>query len=73
MSRVCDLTGKRRKIVNLVSHSNKKTKSYQAPNLHKKVIFDPTTGKKVTLRISSQALRTLDKHGSLSSFLKKFS
>ena len=36
MSRVCDLTGKRRLVGNKVSHANNKTKMTQKPNLHTK-------------------------------------
>ena len=44
MSRVCDLTGKRRLVGNRVSHANNKTKMTQRPNLHTKRVFDPVTG-----------------------------
>ena len=71
MSRVCDLTGKRRLVGNKVSHSNIKTKMRQQPNLKSKVIFDPESGQKIRLRLSTQAIRTLDKVGSLSKFLRK--
>ena len=70
MSRVCQLTGKRPITGNNVSHSNRKTKRVFAPNLHKKRFFIPETGKWVTLKISSKALRTINKLG-LFAFLKK--
>ena len=47
MSRVCDLTGKRRQVANKVSHSNIKTKTLKQVNLHTKRVFDPETGKTV--------------------------
>ena len=70
MSRVCQLTGKRPIAGNNVSHSNRKTKRVFAPNLHKKRIFIPETGKWVTLKISSTALRTINKLG-IFAYLKK--
>ena len=71
MSRVCNLTGKRGLVGNKVSHANNKTKMVQRPNLHTKQVYDPITGKKVKLKLSVKAIRTLDKMGSLSKFLKK--
>ncbi len=70
MSRVCQLTGKRPITGNNVSHSNRKSKRVFAPNLHKKRFFIPETGKWVTLKISSKALRTINKLG-LFAYLKK--
>jgi large subunit ribosomal protein L28 len=72
MARTCDLTGKRRQVGNLVSHSNHKTKTKRQVNLHTKRVFDPETGTTVKLRLSVKAIRTLDKIGSLSKFLRKF-
>jgi large subunit ribosomal protein L28 len=72
MSRVCDLTGKRRQVGNKVSHSNVKTKTTKQPNLQTKKIFDPETGKTIRLRLSTHAIRSLDKIGSLSKFLRKY-
>jgi len=72
MSRTCDLTGKRRQVNNKVSHSNIKTKTLKQPNLHTKRIFDPETGQTVKLRLSAKAIKTLDKVGSLSKFLRKY-
>ena len=70
MSRVCQLTGKRPITGNNVSHSNRKTKRVFAPNLHKKRFFIPETGKWITLKISSTALRTINKLG-IYAYLKK--
>ena len=71
MSRVCDLTGKRRLVGNKVSHAKNRTKMRQQVNLHSKKVFDPETGQTVRLRLSTRAIRTLDKVGSLSEFLRK--
>jgi large subunit ribosomal protein L28 len=72
MTRRCDLTGKRRLVGNKVSHAKNRTKMTQEPNLHTKRVFDPESGETIKLRLSTQAIRTLDKLGSLSKFLKKF-
>ena len=72
MARVCDLTGKRRLVGNKVSHANNKNKMTQKPNLQTKRVFDPVTGQTVKLRLSTRAIRTLDKVGSLQKFLKKY-
>ncbi len=63
MSRVCELTGKRPITGNNVSHSNRRTKRRFLPNLHKKRFFIPELDKWVTLKVSSTALRSIDKHG----------
>ena len=72
MARSCDLTGKRRLVGNRVSHSNIKTKMTQKPNLQTKRIYDPESGETIKLRLSTRAIRTLDKVGSLSKFLRKY-
>ncbi|MAF77786.1 MAG: 50S ribosomal protein L28 [Halobacteriovoraceae bacterium] len=72
MSRSCDLTGKRRLVGNKVSHANNKSKMTQKPNLQTKRVFDPKTGQTIKLRLSTRAIRTLDKVGSLSKFLRKY-
>lgn len=72
MSRVCQLTRKKRLIGNKVSHAKNKTKMAQVPNLHMKKVFDPETGKTYRFRLSTQAIRTLDKIGSVSKFIRKY-
>ncbi len=72
MARTCDLTGKRRLVGNKVSHAKNRTKMTQKPNLQTKRVFDPETGETIRLRISTSAIRTLDKVGSLSKFLRKY-
>ena len=71
MSRTCDLTGKRRLVGNNVSHANNKTKNRKQINLHSKKVYDPTTGQTIKLRLTTHAIRTLDKVGSLTKYLKK--
>ena len=46
-----------------VSHSNIKTNRRFNPNLHKKKFFIPEEGKWVTMRVSTSALRTINKKG----------
>ncbi len=63
MSKVCELTGKRVRVGNNVSHANNKTKRKFYPNLQKKRFFLPEENKWVTLKVSTQALRTINKKG----------
>ncbi|GAB5465001.1 MAG: 50S ribosomal protein L28 [Candidatus Kapaibacteriales bacterium] len=70
MANVCELTGKRPITGNNVSHSNKKTKRRFMPNLQKKRIYIPEEDKWVTMKISTRALKTLDKKG-LKAMLKE--
>ena len=72
MARACDLTRKRRLVGNKVSHANNKTKMRQQVNLHNKRVYDPETGETIKLKLSTSAIRTLDKVGSLSAFVKKY-
>ncbi|MCC9136543.1 50S ribosomal protein L28 [Pontibacter silvestris] len=70
MARVCDLTGKRVQVGNNVSHANNKTKRKFYPNLQKKRFYIPEEDAWVTLKVSTSALRTINKNG-ISSVLKK--
>lgn len=70
MSRVCQVTGKRPRIGNNVSHANNKTKRKFYPNLQKKRFYLPEEDRWVTLKVSVSALRTINKNG-LSAVLKK--
>jgi len=70
MSRVCKITGKRPLVGNNVSKSNRRTKRKQFPNLQTKKIFIPELGKTLQLKLSTTALKTIDKTG-LMPYLKK--
>lgn len=59
----CKITGKGPLVGHRVSHSNIKTKHRQQPNMQRKRIWDETTGSWVTLRLSTTALRTIQKNG----------
>ena len=63
MARVCDLTGKRALVGNKVSHSNTKTKRKFYPNLVTKKFFVPEMNEWITLKVSTSALRTINKKG----------
>lgn len=66
MSRICQLTGKRPITGNSVSHSNIKTKRRFYPNLQEKKFFIPELNKWVKLKVSTSAMRTINKRGILS-------
>ena len=70
MSKVCDITGKRPQVGNNVSHSNNKTKRRFNPNLQKKRFYIPEEDKWITLKVSTSALRTINKNG-ITSVLKQ--
>ncbi|SFE44670.1 large subunit ribosomal protein L28 [Thermoflexibacter ruber] len=61
--KVCELTGKKAQVGNNVSHSNNKTKRTFAPNLHKKRFYIPEEDKWITLKVSTSALKTINKKG----------
>lgn len=61
MARRCSLTGKRPNVANKVSHSNIKTKKRQLPNLQTKRLWWPEGNRFVTLRLSTSAMRTLNR------------
>jgi large subunit ribosomal protein L28 len=63
MSKVCQLTGKRPITGNNVSHSNRKTKRRFLPNLQKKRFYIPEMNEWVTLKVSTDALRSINKLG----------
>jgi large subunit ribosomal protein L28 len=70
MARVCDLTGKRPRVGNNVSHANNKTKRKFYPNLQTKRFYIPEEDAWVTLKVSTSALRTINKNG-ITAVLKK--
>ena len=70
MSKVCQLTGKRPAVGNNVSHSNRKTRRRFLPNLQSKRFFIPETGETVRLKLSTNAIKTINKLG-VYAYLKK--
>lgn len=67
----CELTGKTRQIGHRVSHSNRKTKRRFLPNLLNVTLMSEALGRSVRLRISANALKTVDHRGGLDAFLLK--
>lgn len=61
--KVCQITGKKAMRGNNVSHSNIKTKRVFSPNLKTKRFFLEEENRWVTLRISTSAIRTINKNG----------
>lgn len=63
MARVCQVTGKKPLTGNKVCFSNKKNKRRFLPNLQTKRFFLPEEDRWVTLKVSSDAIRTINKRG----------
>jgi len=63
MARVCQITGKVPVSGHSVSHSNIKTKRRFLPNLQTKRFFLAEEDKWITLKVSSEGLRTINKNG----------
>src|SRR6185437_396893 len=71
MARRCELTGKGPMVGNNVSHANNKTKRIYRPNLQQVSLASESLGNSYVLKISMNALRTVDKVGGLDPFLLK--
>ena len=71
MSRRCELTGKSAQVGHKVSHSNIKSKRRFLPNLINVTMMSDTLGRTVKLRVSANALRSVDHRGGLDAFLTK--
>lgn len=71
MSRKCDLTGKSPLVGHKVSHSNIKTKRRFLPNLVNVTLQSDALARTVKLRVSANALKTVDHRGGLDAFLVK--
>ncbi|MFK5891313.1 MAG: 50S ribosomal protein L28 [Flavobacteriaceae bacterium] len=63
MSRVCELTGKKAMTGNNVSHALNRTKRKFNVNLTKKRFYIPEEDKWLTLRVSTRALKNINKKG----------
>jgi len=70
MSKVCQVSGKRPRVGNNVSHSNIKTKRKFYPNLQKKKFYIPEEDRWITLKVSASVIRTINKNG-ITAVLKK--
>jgi large subunit ribosomal protein L28 len=71
MARRCELTGKAVQVGNRVSHANNKSKHRFLPNLKQVSLISDVLGRTVRLRISTNALRTVEHRGGLDAFLVK--
>jgi len=69
MSRVCEITGKSPMTGCNVSHSQRHTKRRFLPNLQEKSMFSETLNRMVTLKLSTNAMRTIDKFGGFDAFM----
>ena len=63
MARVCQVTGKKPMVGNNVSHANNKTKRRFLPNLQSRRFWVESENRWVRLRVSANAIRTIDKLG----------
>ena len=63
MSRVCEVTGKKPAVGNRVSHANNKTRRRCLPNLHVQRFWHADEKRWVKLRVSTNAMRTIEKNG----------
>jgi large subunit ribosomal protein L28 len=70
MAKICEITGKRPRVGNHVSHAKNKTKRWFYPNLQIKKFFIVEEDMWVTLKVSTSVLRTINKKG-LSTVLKE--
>ena len=70
MSRVCALTGKKVLFGNNVSHAHNKTKRRFLPNLQNVSFLSEILGAQVKVRLSANAVRTVEKNGGIDNYLK---
>ncbi|MES1180047.1 MAG: 50S ribosomal protein L28 [Hyphomicrobium sp.] len=73
MTRRCELTGKLPLSGQLRSHAENKTKRKFRPNLCEVTLLSDTLGRKVRLRVSAHALKSVEHRGGLDAFLLKAS
>ncbi len=71
MARRCAITGKGVQAGNNVSHANNKTRRRFLPNLQKATLLSDTLGETIRMRISVNAIRTIEHVGGLDAFLLK--
>lgn len=70
MARKCSILGKKPLAGNNVSHAHNKTRTRQLPNIKTKHLYVPELNRTVRIKLSTAALRTVNKIGLLT-FLKK--
>lgn len=69
MSRHCQITGKGVLSGNNVSHANNKTRRRFLPNLQEQSLLSDTLGFAVSMRLSTRAIRTVERNGGIDAFL----
>ncbi len=69
MARVCDVTGKKVMVGNNVSHANNRTKRRFLPNLQKASFLSDALNEKITLKVSTNGIRTIEHKGGIDAFL----
>ena len=69
MSRRCDITGKGVLTGNNVSHANNRTRRRFLPNLQESSLLSDILGSEVRLRLSTRAIRTVERNGGIDAFL----
>jgi large subunit ribosomal protein L28 len=69
MPRRCELTGSKVATGNKVSHSNRRTRRTFAPNLQNVTLLSNALGHTVRMRVTTRALRTVQKVGGLDAYL----
>ncbi|HEY0420024.1 MAG TPA: 50S ribosomal protein L28 [Acetobacteraceae bacterium] len=69
MSRRCQITGKGVLTGNNVSHANNKTRRRFLPNLQEASMLSDVLGADVKMRLSTRAIRTVEKNGGIDAFL----
>lgn len=71
MARRCELTGKTVLAGNNVSHANNKTRRRFLPNLQHTSVFSEALGRNISLRVTTNGLRTIEHKGGLDAYLKE--
>ena len=69
MARRCDFTGKGVQAGNNVSHANNRTRRRFLPNLQEISLFSDALGRQVQVRLSVNAIRTVEKRGGIDAYL----
>ena len=69
MARRCAVTGKGVQTGNYVSHANNKTRRRFLPNLQQTSVFSEALGRNISIRVSTNGLRTIEHKGSLDAYL----
>ena len=69
MAKRCQITGKTVMSGNNVSHANNRTRRRFLPNLQVTTMQSDILGRSLKLRVTTSAIRTVEKHGGIDPFL----